>query len=75
MTSQPSEQTDGGQPLSNTTCPLCGGPNGCAPAACGRFDVDCWCRDVEITQATLARIPPAERGRSCICARCAAAAR
>ena len=61
-------------PLPNEACPLCGGPNACAPAACGRFDVHCWCRDERFAPELLARVPPAARGLSCICATCAAAA-
>lgn len=60
-------------PLANLRCPLCGGPNGCAPAACGRFDVDCWCRDVRIDAAVLARVPDAARGLECLCRACATA--
>lgn len=61
-------------PLPETRCPLCGGPNGCAPAASGRFDTPCWCRDAAFSAELLARVAPAQRGRACICARCAAAA-
>jgi Cysteine-rich CWC len=59
-----------GQPL----CPLCGGPNACMPAACGHFDVPCWCREASFAPVLLARIPPAQRGLACICAACAEAA-
>ena len=48
--------------LPATTCPLCGGPNACAPAACGRFDVKCWCTDAKIDPAALARVPGPLRG-------------
>jgi hypothetical protein len=58
-------------PLPAHTCPLCGGPNGCAPAACGRFDVDCWCSRARIPADVLARIPAEQRNRACVCARCA----
>jgi hypothetical protein len=61
------------RPLPNLICPLCGGPNGCAPAACGRFDVDCWCRDARFTSELLQRVPAEARGNACVCARCAAA--
>ncbi len=63
-----------GIPLPNHQCPLCGGPNGCAPAACGRFDVTCWCTDLPIPPATLARVPESQRGLACLCAACAGAA-
>jgi hypothetical protein len=59
-------------PLPAHTCPLCGGPNGCAPASCGRFDVDCWCSRARIPADVLARIPADQRNRACVCARCAA---
>ena len=59
-------------PLQNPSCPLCGGPNGCAPAACGRFDVDCWCSRTRIPAEVLARIPADQRMKACVCARCAA---
>ena len=61
--------------LRHPNCPLCGGPNGCAPAARGRLDVDCWCRLAHVSRELLARVPEAERGRSCICMRCAGASR
>ena len=37
-------------PLPAHRCPLCGGPNGCAAAAAGRFDVPCWCAEVRFTR-------------------------
>lgn len=61
-------------PLPNLACPLCGGPNGCQPAACGSFDVACWCMTATIPAALLATVPPEARGRACICAACVAAA-
>ncbi|WP_416384877.1 cysteine-rich CWC family protein [Uliginosibacterium silvisoli] len=66
--------TDGSaptQPKQNHACPLCGGPNGCAVAQSGSFDVPCWCREQKIDPAVLARIPAAQRNLSCICERCA----
>ena len=60
--------------LPNTACPLCGGPNGCAPAATGSLDAPCWCRDVAIDPAVLARIPAAQRNVACLCRQCATAA-
>ena len=59
-------------PLAAPTCPLCGGPNGCTPAACGRFDVECWCSRTRIPAEVLARIPTDQRMKACVCARCAA---
>lgn len=59
--------------LPHSSCPLCGGANACAPAACGRLDVDCWCRRERFSPEILARVPAAERGRACICQACVAA--
>jgi len=61
------------EPLPNTGCPLCGGPNGCAPAASGSFDSPCWCSSVRMPAEVLARIPAAQRGLACLCRTCAAA--
>jgi hypothetical protein len=58
-------------PLPNLVCPLCGGPNDCVPAGCGRFDVDCWCSQARIPAAVLDRVPVEQRGLACICRRCA----
>jgi len=60
-------------PKPNNTCPLCGGPNGCAPAASGSFDTPCWCTTTPINPAALARIPDALRNQACICRNCAIA--
>jgi len=62
------------EPLPNHVCPLCGEPNDCAPARTGSFDTPCWCATVTIRAETLARIPPGQRNRSCLCRRCAEAA-
>ena len=61
-------------PLAAHHCPLCGGPNGCAPAASGSFATPCWCRTARISPEVLARVPAEQRGRACLCARCASAA-
>lgn len=74
MEDSPSAAATPAAPLPHDRCPLCGGPNACAPAACGRFDVDCWCRDVHFSAALLARVPSSARGKACICARCAGGA-
>jgi uncharacterized cupin superfamily protein len=54
---------------------LCGGPNGCVPAATGRFDVPCWCASATFSERLLARVPVGQRGLSGIAsmarARCA----
>ena len=60
-------------PLPATACPLCGGPNGCAPAVSGSFDSPCWCTAVRIPAEVLARIPAAQRGLACVCRACAEA--
>lgn len=60
-------------PLPHRHCPLCGGDNACAPAASGSFATPCWCRAVTMPPELLARVPEAERLRSCICPRCAGA--
>jgi hypothetical protein len=60
-------------PLPATGCPLCGGPNGCAPAVSGSFDSPCWCTSVRIPAELLARVPAAQRGLACICRTCAEA--
>jgi hypothetical protein len=60
-------------PKPNHVCPLCGGPNECAVARSGDFATPCWCREVTFDAAVLARVPEAQRNRSCICKLCAAA--
>ena len=62
-------------PKPNNACPLCGGPNGCAPAASGSFDTPCWCTTTPIDPAALARIPESQRNLACICRKCATAGR
>jgi len=59
-------------PTDTTRCPLCGGPNGCAMAQ-GAAPETCWCMRTAIPESVLSRLPEAERGLRCICARCAAA--
>ncbi|RJG01473.1 cysteine-rich CWC family protein [Noviherbaspirillum sedimenti] len=61
-------------PKPNHTCPLCGGPNACAPACSGDINTPCWCTTVNIDPAALARIPDAQRMQSCVCQQCATAA-
>jgi len=57
--------------LPNCTCPLCGEPNECAAAKFGTFDVECWCANAKVSEAALARVPEALRGKACLCALCA----
>jgi hypothetical protein len=51
-------------------CPLCDGPNDCGTAA---GQSTCWCFEVRIDAATLARVPEASQGSRCVCRRCATA--
>lgn len=53
------------------SCPVCGGPNDCAPAGCGSFDVDCWCTELAIPAQALQRVPADQRRLACLCPRCA----
>ncbi|SFE25565.1 cysteine-rich CWC family protein [Paracidovorax konjaci] len=52
-------------------CPVCGRANTCAMAA-GLPPRDCWCMDVQVPPQALARIPPGQRDRACLCPACAA---
>ncbi|MFO1319107.1 MAG: cysteine-rich CWC family protein [Burkholderiales bacterium] len=61
------------KPLSNDRCPLCGGPNGCVPAATGSFEQPCWCTTIRVDPAVLRRIPEARRNVACLCRACAEA--
>lgn len=58
-------------PRNAPNCPLCGGPNNCAPVCAGSFDVDCWCRSVTFSAAVLAALPEDARGTACLCRACA----
>jgi len=72
----------GGEPLSPAAadpvlpgvCPLCGAGNACAMASGGDTSQPCWCAAASFSDELLARVPPAARGRACICAACTAAA-
>ncbi|HUP07304.1 MAG TPA: cysteine-rich CWC family protein [Caldimonas sp.] len=66
--------TPGAPPAPRTRCPLCGGPNGCAPAASGSFQSPCWCAGVRVPPALLARHPGGD-APSCWCASCIGRAR
>jgi hypothetical protein len=59
------------RPLPNLACPLCGAPNGCAPAMQGTFGAECWCTSVTVSQKALARIPDELKGKACLCRACA----
>lgn len=58
-------------PANEPRCPACGGPNACAPATSGRFDTPCWCTGVTVSPAAVAALPEEQRGRACLCRRCA----
>jgi Cysteine-rich CWC len=61
-------------PLRESHCPLCGAPNRCVVAQCGSFEHPCWCESVSFGAGLLGQVPAPQRGRSCICADCAARA-
>lgn len=63
------------RPRSELRCPLCGAENSCAPAASGSFETPCWCSTVDFPPELLETLAAADRGRSCLCARCAAGGR
>jgi len=56
-------------------CPLCGKPNQCAMEAARASGLPagpCWCSEVTIEAAVLARIAEPARAKVCMCAACAA---
>jgi hypothetical protein len=55
----------------NLTCPVCGDPNACAPAATGSLASPCWCTEVVVDSTALARVSENQREEACLCARCA----
>ncbi|MCF6781462.1 cysteine-rich CWC family protein [Stutzerimonas stutzeri] len=59
--------------LDPTRCPLCGQSNQCEQSDPTTADQPCWCFGVEIDTQSLERIPSSERGKACLCARCARA--
>lgn len=54
--------------MSESNCPLCGGPNDCGIAQGKSI---CWCFNTAIPEDLLARIPDEQRNQSCICEACA----
>ncbi len=57
--------------INPSLCPLCSGPNVCRLCApVGGKDL-CWCVDVAMPEALLARVPENSRHRACICRSCA----
>ena len=61
-------------PKPNLQCPVCGGPNDCAPARSGKFETPCWCALVTVSSAPIAALSEGQRNQSCLCRRCATAA-
>ena len=51
-------------------CPLCGGANDCRLCSDTAAKGACWCAQVEIPAALLARVPENLRNRACICRNC-----
>ena len=58
------------QPDNPGLCPICGGPNDCQPCSATVAKGPCWCANVEIPAALLARVPEYLRNRACICRPC-----
>lgn len=57
-----------------TVCPLCGAVNQCAmeiAKATGKPLECCWCVDAVFTSELLKALPEEERGKACVCAKCA----
>ena len=55
-------------------CPLCGQANRCAmetEKVSGVKQPPCWCTQVDFSAGLLDSIPPAARGKACVCAACA----
>jgi hypothetical protein len=59
-------------PQPEFTCPVCGTSNQCAVAQSGQFDTPCWCKNVKFSTQALERVPEEQRGKVCLCPRCAA---
>jgi len=57
-----------GAEVDPSLCPVCGKPNTCGLTE-GKSE--CWCFDVTIDAAALARVPPELKDRACLCPRCA----
>jgi hypothetical protein len=57
-------------PPDASLCPLCGRGNQCAIMA-GIDPLSCWCMDVPVSPAALARIPEPMRNKACLCPACA----
>ncbi len=51
-------------------CPLCRRPNHCGALSGAEGAKRCWCHDVKVPAALLARVPAEERGKACVCREC-----
>lgn len=51
-------------------CPLCAQPNECQLCTDAAHKRPCWCVEMEIPEALLARVPPELHQRACICRVC-----
>jgi len=58
--------------LNQNLCPLCGGANECQLCSPAAYKGKCWCTQIEIPDALLARVPDDLRNKSCICQNCTA---
>ena len=61
--------------IDTTRCPLCGEENRCAMETAretGQPQPPCWCMAADFGKAPFGALPPASRGKACMCARCAA---
>jgi hypothetical protein len=54
-------------------CPVCGQPNDCQLCTAAVYKGPCWCLQVEIPEVLLNQIPPAARGKACLCRDCVTA--
>ena len=68
MTPDPSDKAEPSAP-DPSKCPLCGALNECGITA-GKSK--CWCFYATIPPDVLAKIPPGQVGKACICKACAA---
>ncbi|HVU08237.1 MAG TPA: cysteine-rich CWC family protein [Verrucomicrobiae bacterium] len=51
-------------------CPLCGRPNDCQLCTNAAYKGPCWCAQMEIPDALLARVPREFQNRNCLCRGC-----
>jgi Cysteine-rich CWC len=68
---------DSSASINASLCPLCGKSNLCAmemEKETGEKQAPCWCVNVDFSANLLSSLPSTARGRSCICAACAAKA-